>query len=160
MVKLFFAVCIIGASFLIGFSGCVRRLLSLRRLRHISDGLLCMENDIRALFLPLPDAFRRAARYDALFEEAALNMEKEDAEHAFCDALLKKPLCADARDALRAFSAGLSAPDCEGQLHNLALCRTRLLSICEAAEKEQKKQDKLQKSMGLFAGIALVVLFF
>lgn len=159
MVKLFCIPLILCGSLLLGLSGCVRRRIQIRRLQHVSDGLLSLENDMRALYLPLPEGFRRIAALDPLFKDVAKEMEEADAKTAFLCALKGQTFPQAALDALTAFARGLSAPDLDGQLDNLRLCRRRLDAVAGAAEKEREKQDKLQKTIAFMAGVSLVVLF-
>ncbi len=159
MFRFFAALMVLSGAFLIGRAGVITRKNAANRLRHIRAGLCSIENDIRALLLPLPDAFLRASTYDDFFSISANNMLSMDAESAVSDAAAKTMKEKEVAEALCAFSQGLSAVDAAGQLQNIRLCYARMDDILTAWEADRKQKDRLQSSIAIMAGLAVVIVF-
>ncbi len=160
MIKILAALIIITGAWCIGQSKNARMHARLGALRRFLDGLLSMESEIRGFCAPLPAALEAAGRLDPLFSEVARLAETEDAETAFSDAMLEKDYEKEETEILRSFAAGCGAGDVEGQLQNIAACRSRLTSLCERLEKENARLGRLYSSAGAMTGIFLVIILF
>jgi len=160
MIKFLAALIIITGAWCIGQSKNARMHARLGALRRFLDGLLSMESAIRGYCAPLPTALETAGRLDPLFLEVARFAETEDAETAFCSAIVQKDYEKEETEILRSFAAGLSAADVEGQLQNIATCRSRLSTLCEGLEKDNARLGRLYSSTGAMAGILVVIILF
>ena len=158
MFKLIAALFLVVSCWGIGKSNHARLRLRAKRLIHITDGLLCMEGEIRALCTPLPLALSHAGRYDSLFASAALYCEESDSETAFLTALKKENLEKEEIEILSAFSLGLAAADSSGQLQNISVARTRLENLTKEAQEKADRLGKLYTGGGMMTGILLVLL--
>ena len=159
MFRFFASFIVISGAFFIGRAGAFSRRSAINRLTLLSDGLHSMENDIRALLLPLPDAFSHASDFDSFFGEAAKNMADTDAETAVLRAIKSGSFDRETAAVLSLFAAGLSAADAEGQLQNFRTARSRIEKLLEDKELERRQKDKLYGSISVMAGLALVIVF-
>ncbi len=158
MIKFLAALIIITGFWCIGQSKNARLRLRISLLRRFLDGLQAMENEIRGLCAPLPLAFEKAAGLCPLFGDATRYAEEEDAATAFSRAVETTDFDRDEAEILASFAAGLSAEDPEGQLRNIAHCRTRLTALCNRLEEDAGRLGRLYSGSGALAGVLLVIL--
>ncbi len=127
-------------------------------LRQFADGLTCMESEIRSFCAPLPRAFAAAGSVCPIFAHAAALSETETPEKAFSLALSTLDQEKEALDILFSFARGFSFADAQGQLQNIAHCRTRLLTYIERTESEFFRLEKLYSGAGIMTGALIVIL--
>ena len=121
--KVIGAIGVFAASSAIGLIKSAQLGARVKFLESMSDALLVLETEISAALTPLPLAMERAARAQPLFGKAAGYMHSGlCADEAFLKALEETEYEESERGALESFASGLLAPDCEGQLKNIALC--------------------------------------
>ena len=113
--------------------------------------------------------------YDAIFEDVSKSlrsnaskvfkntctyMEKEDVTKSWNKALneIETSLTKEDREIIRQFGKMLGKTDAEGQLNEIELSLNFLETQIEKAETEKSKNAKLYKSLGIIAGIGIVVI--
>ncbi len=172
MIKLLGALLIVFAGAAIGFNRA--RLLSnrprqIRRLVHLLNQL---ETEIYYGFTPLPRALARLAKQAAeplsgLLGQAAGNLSgssgrtvRECWQQAVDDHWPKTAMKAAERDILSRLGWTLGVTDRDDQIKHLRLAVSQLQSEENTAEEERKRYEKLWKSLGVLAGVLIVILLF
>ncbi len=158
MTKLLLSLVILLGAWCIGQSkgALFRRRLSV--LRQFTDGLTCMESEIRSFCTPLPRAFAAAGAACPIFARAAALSETEPPEKAFLLSLSSFDQEKEALRILSSFARGFSLADAQGQLENITHCRQRLLTYIERTESEFFRLEKLYSGAGIMTGALIVIL--
>ncbi len=158
MFKLILSFCVIFGFWCIGQSLYIRLRLRPVRLRRFLDGLNIIEGELRFLRTPLPQAFAKAAGADPVFAAASAYAESENAEAAPSLGMTLGAPGTEEQEILQSFVHGLASVDVEGQLQNIALCRTRLLSLCDKLDADIARLGRLYTGGTAMAGALLVIL--
>lgn len=163
MIKLVGCAFVVLACSLLGFYKAKEKEDRAKELSNVETSLAIVKNEIQFSLTPLPEAFLLAKQGNAgkIFEAAASFMRQgQTAAESYIKALDTVRLPFKKRDwqVLLAFGAGLSAPDKEGQLTNLALCEKRIGAAALEAARDRDKCVKIYRSCGVLFGLVLSIL--
>lgn len=158
MLKCFAAFVLILGCFSIGQSKNARLSLRLRTLRHMVDGLMALESEIRHRLSPLPEALEVAGRFSPLFSSASLYIEREGAQAALRHAAAEHLEGVEEQEILESLASGLLSCEETGLLQSISLCRMRTAALLERLETEGRRLAKLYSGGGAAAGFLAVIL--
>jgi len=147
-------------------AGMKRRCKVLRQLLYV---LQILQNEIIFCGTPLPQAFALVAvSTDGLWERVFARMAREmdhkkwlsplaaleDGLHEDSDGILQS----DTKDTLLELASGLGKYDHDSQVAALETARIRLSGILESLERERSIRGKTYGTLGICAGLSLVIL--
>lgn len=141
----------------------------LRQLRELSEAILLLKGDIRYLRSSLPEAFAAAAMRKGDFAEFFRSVARQLG--GFCTASVEEAFFIASRDCLKdtAFTKQdiamlaklggmLGKMDADMQLNALEWYSEQLEGLIDTLDRENKKRTLLSKSLGILAGIFLLVI--
>ena len=152
-------------TFLIGYLISKKYSNRVEELKELQIALDILKNKIKYTYEPLKDIFMQMNKIlkgniSILFNEVSKNLEKENTEKAFLLAiedantnLLKEDL-----EIIKNLSKILGKTDKEGQVSQIELSETFLKSQIKKAEKEEEKNSKLYKTLGMTVGLVFVII--
>ncbi|MFC3768279.1 stage III sporulation protein SpoIIIAB [Paenibacillus sp. GCM10012303] len=172
MVKLLGAVLILAAATLYGFARASVYARRPRQIRQLIHALQRLETEMTYGFTPLPEALLRIAdqlepQIAALFRSAAEPLSTQSgitAGESFRDALnvcwKQTALSSNEREILSQMSYTLGISDRTDQAKHLRLAVTLLQAEEQNAWDEQRRYEKMWKSLGVLAGAFVVILMY
>lgn len=169
MIKIIGGVIVFAACALIGFFLASSKCERVKELRSFIQALNMLETEIRFALCTLPEAFLKISvlvdeKISDIFRTAAEKMQETrvNAFLAWKSALEeKRPLLALNNEdflILESLGASLGNADVENQVKSIRLVVERLKNQECKAEEEKTKSGKLLKSMGVLAGLTLVII--
>lgn len=171
MLKLFGALLLVGAGTLLGLMHARRladRPAQIRRLVRILNQL---ETEIAFGYTPLPEALERIGRQAAeplssLFREAEERLRRDElavfeawqtaVERSWGNTAMKN----SEKEILLQLGNTLGATDRDDQTRHLRLAARQLESLEPEAAEEQRKYEKMWKSLGLLGGALIAVILY
>lgn len=171
MLKLFGALLLVGAGTLLGLMHARRladRPAQIRRLVRILNQL---ETEIAFGYTPLPEALGRIGRQAAeplssLFREAEERLRRDElavfeawqtaVERSWGNSAMKN----SEKEILLQLGNTLGATDRDDQTRHLRLAARQLESLEPEAAEEQRKYEKMWKSLGLLGGALIAVILY
>ena len=152
-------------SFLIGNIISKRYTLRVKELKDFNNALNIIESKIKFTYEPLPEIFLQTSRLlseniSKIFIRASKNMKELSAEEAWNKSIEKSNTYLNKEDIenIKNFGKMLGKTDKEGQVSHLELSRTFIEIQIEKARKEEEKNSKLYKTLGVVCGLALVII--
>lgn len=134
-------------------------------LKELQIALDILENKIKFTYEPLKDIFQQMKKMVKgnianIFREVSENLQNDNVEKSFLKALekVKTNLLEDDTEILMNLSKVLGKTDKEGQVSQIELARTFIKSQIKKAEKEEEKNSKLYKTLGVTIGLAFVII--
>lgn len=152
-------------AFLLGNIISKRYSLRLNELKDFKNALNIIESKIKFTYEPLPDIFLQTSRFLSeniakIFINASKNMKDFTAEEAWNKSLEKSNTYLSKEDIenIKSFGKMIGKTDKEGQVNHLELTKTFIEIQIEKARKEEEKNSKLYKTLGLVSGLTLVII--
>ena len=134
-------------------------------LKQLQIALDILENKIKFTYEPLKDIFQQMdnmmdGNIANVFKEISKNLQKDNVEISFFKALekIKTNLLEEDVAILINLSKSLGKTDKEGQVSQIELADTFIKSQIKKAEKEEEKNSKLYKTLGVTVGLAFVII--
>jgi len=144
-----------------------------KELRHLGNALLTLETEIVYGVSPLPEAMSRIASsvpkpVSLLFADASARMRETAAERTAADswseaihAVWPRLSLADSEKAsLLALAPTLGLTDRDDQAKHLRLAAAQLRTEEETAREEQRRYEKMWKSLGALSAALVVILMY
>ncbi len=135
-----------------------------RELKEIKSSLAIFATKIKLTYEPIPQIFEELGRKEQnnisqLFKLAFQNMKQLPAGQAWLEALEKANTNLKKEDieVLKGLSSLLGKVDLDGQVSEIELVEHFLDKQIEIAEEESKKSEKMYKTLGVTAGLAMVI---
>ncbi|MDF2720411.1 MAG: Sporulation stage protein [Paenibacillus sp.] len=172
MLKLIGAILIMLAATLFGFIQAGQFARRPRQIRQLVSALQRLETEMAYGHTPLPEALRRIAgqleaQLAAMFVAAAEPLESatgKTAGESWRDAVStigkQTALSANDRDILSQLSYTLGISDREDQSKHLRLAVSLLQAEEQAAWDDQRRYEKMWKSLGVLGGAFIVILMY
>ena len=125
-------------------------------IEGLIEALVIFQNEISYKSEPVILAARKGAEVDisGIFKEGCALLMELGAAEAFKAATERAGIGKEEKEVMRAFSLGLSAENCDGQIKNCALAAERLKLILEKAVLKKEKYSRLYISGGILMGAA------
>ena len=134
-------------------------------LKEIKSALNMFKSKIKYTYEPIPDTFmdiseNYSCNVSNIFRIASLNMKEKSAGEAWNEAVESTytNLNSEDRNVLKSLSKMLGKTDLEGQLKEIELTENFLNYQIEKAETERQKNEKLYKTLGIVAGVGIVII--
>lgn len=169
IVKIIGCILIIGACSYMGFFLGKQFNARLEQIRKLRSSLKMLETEISYSMNPLPEALYKVGmripgpvgvlyKYTAGLLEKNLGLPMEQVWRSGLNKLFKESsLKKEELDILDDFGLGLGGSDKEEQLKNLHLTQEHLRIIELNAESDRNKYERMYKTLGVLAGVALVL---
>lgn len=152
-------------SFFIGNIISKRYTLRLSELKDFKNAITIIESKIKFTYEPLPEIFLQTSKLlseniSKIFIRASKNMKELSAEEAWNKSIEKSNTYLNKEDIenIKSFGKMLGKTDKEGQVSHLELTKTFIDIQIEKARKEEEKNSKLYKTLGVVCGLALVII--
>jgi stage III sporulation protein AB len=171
MLKLAGALLLVGAGTMLGWMHAGRLADRPAQIRRLVRMLGQLETEIAYGYTPLPEALARIGRQPGdpladLFHEAADRLAKEEAavtetwrlalESVWGRTALKN----GEKEIMLTLGNTLGASDREDQIRHLRLAAKQLETLEPEAAEEQRKYEKMWKSLGLLGGALVAVILY
>lgn len=171
MLKLAGALLLVGAGTLLGWLNARRLADRPAQIRRLVRLLSQLETEISYGYTPLPEALGRIGRQaseplGSLFREAARGLEREElaAADAWQSALDRTwgmtAMKSGEREIMAALGRTLGRTDRDDQVRHLRLAVKQLEALEPEAAEEQRKYEKMWKSLGLLGGALVAVILY
>ena len=136
-----------------------------RDLEEIKNALNMLETKMKFTYEPIPEIFREISKnmkqgVSDIFLKASENMKEHVAGTAWNMALdsSKTNMKDEDIDILKRLNKLLGKTDIEGQISEINLTNSFLDKQIEKAIKEQEKNEKLYKTLGMITGLTMVII--
>lgn len=136
-----------------------------RDLKDIRNVLNILSTKIKYTYEPLPQIFSEISSeftggIAEIFKNSKEKMENMSAGEAWSFALEHSNTNMNSEDlnTLKKLENLLGKTDAEGQLSEIELMKNYIEVQIEKAEKEQNKNEKLYKNLGVIVGLAIVII--
>lgn len=172
MIKLLGALCILFAGTLLGFYQALQLSRRPSQIRQLIQALQRLETEVMYGFTPLPDAFRAiskplSAPLAKLFQLAADQLignkgftTQESLQYAVSECWKHTSMKQSERDVVEQLGYSLGITDREDQIKHLRLAISHLHAEEATACDEQKRFEKMWKSLGLLSAALVVLLMY
>ncbi|MDB5056241.1 MAG: stage sporulation protein [Bacilli bacterium] len=172
MLKLIGALFILFAATMIGFYQALQLARRPRQIRQLIQALQRLETEILYGFTPLPDALRSISRpldlplakIFSLAAEQLTNLSGHSTEESWRFAIqtgwYETAMKVTEQEALQQLGLTLGITDREDQIKHLRLTISQLQAEELSAWEEQKKYEKMWKSLGVLTGALVVILMY
>ena len=135
-----------------------------KELKEIQRALHIFEEKIKFTYEPIPDVFDEISKsctknIGDIFKQASQNMNIMSAGEAWETALDKSStkLTKDDIETLKGLAKMLGKTDLDGQVSEIRLTEKFIDTKIEEAQIEKNKNEKLYKTLGVTAGLTIVV---
>lgn len=160
IILLVFLICL-----LIGNIISKRYTLRVKELKDFENAFNIIESKIKFTYEPLPEIFLQTSKLlseniSKIFIRSSQNMKELSAEEAWNKSIEKSNTYLNKEDIenIKSFGKMLGKTDKEGQVSHLELTKTFIEIQIEKARKEEEKNSKLYKTLGVLCGLALVII--
>ena len=171
MLKLAGALLLVAAGALLGWMHAGRLAERPAQIRRLVRLLSQLETDIAYGLTPLPEAFGRIGRQAteplaSLFRTAAVRLERDgmaapEAWRAALDSVWELTAMKNAeKEIMLSLGNTLGATDRDDQVRHLRLAVKQLESLEPEAVEEQRRYEKMWKSLGLLGGALVAVILY
>lgn len=172
MLKLAGAFCIVFAGTMLGFFQALSLSQRPRQIRQFIQVLQRLETEITYGFTPLPEALRSMAAtltgpLAAMLNQAAEGLAggrgetaRESWQRAVEDCWSRTAMKSSERDIVSQLGFSLGQSGREDQTKHLRLAISQLQAEEAAASDEQKRYGNMWRSLGLLAGVLIVILMY
>ena len=164
ILKYFMLLLTFGATTTIGFLFSKRYSSRVNELKEMKNALSIFETKIKFTYEPIPEAFREIAKkvnpnIGKIFKLASENMEYTTAGNAWIESLTvsQHNMKKEDIEVLKGLSRLLGKTDIEGQVSEITLVKQFLDTQIEQANLEKEKNAKMYKTLGVVAGLAIVI---
>ena len=137
-----------------------------KELKEMKSLLKIFSTKIRLTYETIPQIFKELGNKENsnisyIFKIASKNMQELPAGEAWIKALENQNTNLKKEDieVLKGLSALLGKVDLEGQVSEIELVDNFLDKQIEKAEEESKRNEKMYKTLGVTAGLAMVIIF-
>lgn len=135
-----------------------------KELKQMKTALNLFETKVKFTYEPIPKIFqdiagRTQAMTSRIFKTASEKMQEKEAGVAWLEALEAENniINREDKEILKGLSNLLGKVDLEGQVSEIELVDNFLNTQIEKAEQDSKKNEKMYKTLGVTAGLAIVV---
>lgn len=135
-----------------------------RELKEMKTALAIFTTKIKLTYEPIPQIFEALgngenSNISNIFQKASQKMKELPAGQAWLEALTMESTNFTKEDirVLKNLSNLLGKVDLEGQIREIELVDNFLNQQIEKAEEESKKSEKMYKTLGITAGLAMVI---
>ncbi|WP_166239148.1 stage III sporulation protein SpoIIIAB [Paenibacillus turpanensis] len=171
MLKLVGAVLIMSAATLYGFQRASRYGKRPVQIRQLIHALQLLETEIVYGYTPLPTALTRIAAQtpaplERLFRKTAELMREPGAVTADCWEQAVKETWSDTamekaeREIAQRLGANLGLTDRQDQVKHIRLASSQLRSEEETAREDQRRYEKMWRTLGVLMGALVVILMY
>lgn len=136
-----------------------------RELKEMKTCLAIFSTKIKLTYEPIPQIFETLGKKENsnisnIFKKASQKMKEISAGQAWLEALKEENTNLTKEDIgiLKNLSNLLGKVDVEGQIREIELVDNFLNQQIEKAEEESKKSEKMYKTLGITAGLAMVII--
>ena len=164
IIKYIGLIMVLAICFLIGYFISKKYSNRVNELKEIQIALDILENKIKYTYEPLKDIFKEMKRLlkgniAELFGTVSSNLEENVVESAFSKAIkeVKTNLLDEDLEVIKNLSKTLGKTEKDGQVSQIELAKTFIESQIKKAEKEEEKNSKLYKTLGVTIGLACVI---
>ena len=164
IIKYIGLIMVLAICFLIGYFISKKYSNRVNELKEIQIALDILENKIKYTYEPLKDIFKEMKRLlkgniSELFGTVSSNLEENVVESAFSKAIkeVKTNLLDEDLEVIKNLSKTLGKTEKDGQVSQIELAKTFIESQIKKAEKEEEKNSKLYKTLGVTIGLACVI---
>ena len=137
----------------------------LKELKEVQRALHIFEEKIKFTYEPIPDVFEDISKkciksIGDIFSQASQMMKLMSAGEAWENALNNSntKLTKDDLDVLKGMAKMLGKTDLDGQVSEIRLTEKFIDTKIEEAQIEKNKNEKLYKTLGVTAGLTLVII--
>lgn len=134
-------------------------------LKEMKEALNIFKTKIKFTYEPIPEIFKEIAKISKknisnIFDYACKCMQCENATDAWIESLKKSENNMNLEDIsiLKTLGNLLGKTDKEGQISEIELVQTFMDAQISKAEEEKSKNEKLYKTLGTLAGVAISIL--
>lgn len=134
-------------------------------LKELKIALNMFETKIKFTYEPIPNIFNQIAEninpnVGILFKNAANKMKKKSAGEAWKESLeeFESAINEEDKQILMGLNKLLGKTNLEGQISEIQLTSNFLNHQIEKAEKEEAKNRKMYKTLGVTIGLAIVII--
>ena len=164
IIKYIGLIMVLAICFLIGYFISKKYSNRVNELKEIQIALDILENKIKYTYEPLKDIFKEMKRLlkgniSEVFGTVSSNLEENVVESAFSKAIkeVKTNLLDEDLEVIKNLSKTLGKTEKDGQVSQIELAKTFIESQIKKAEKEEEKNSKLYKTLGVTIGLACVI---
>ena len=164
IIKYIGLIMVLAICFLIGYFISKKYSNRVNELKEIQIALDILENKIKYTYEPLKEIFKEMKRLlkgniSELFGTVSSNLEENVVESAFSKAIkeVKTNLLDEDLEVIKNLSKTLGKTEKDGQVSQIELAKTFIESKIKKAEKEEEKNSKLYKTLGVTIGLACVI---
>lgn len=165
LIKGMLLIILFSMSILLGIKLAGRYRNRTKELKEIKNAIHLLEIKIRYTQESLPEIFNQIEEkiedpIASIFRNAKKEMKNETAEKSWNMALQKSTTNLKQEDikVLQGLGRLLGQTDLEGQISQIEVTLNFLEEQIQEATKEQQKNEKMYKSLGIITGLALVIL--
>ena len=156
---------VLGASFAIGNLIAKKYVNRVKELKEMKNALNMFETKIRFTYSSVPEIFEDISRQidgnvGEVFKKASEKMKTKSAGEAWNESLDSNNMNLINEDKIILKNLGklLGKIDVEGQISEIKLVSEFLDTQIELAESEQKKNEKMYKTLGGIVGLTVVII--
>ena len=156
---------VLAISFSIGYLISKKYSSRVNELKEMQIALDILENKIKYTYEPLKDIFAEMKKLlkgniSELFSNISKKLESNSVETAFSESLkeVKTNLLSEDLEVINNLSKTLGKTEKDGQVSQIELSKTFINSQIKKAEKEEEKNSKLYKTLGITVGLAVIIL--
>lgn len=164
IIKYILLIGILIASILIGRLISKKYVDRVKELKEMKNALNIFKTKMRFTYEPIPDIFEEIAKQltngniATIFLKASKKMKQKTAGQAWEEALEEENnLNKEDKEILNSLSRLLGKTDLEGQLSEVEVTTTFLETQIKKAEEARKKNEKMYQTLGMVAGLAIVI---
>lgn len=165
IIKYIILISLFVSSSYIGFLLAKRYQSRVRELKEMKTSLAIFATKIKLTYEPIPQIFeelgnKENSNISKIFQTASQKMKELPAGQAWIEALRVESTNLKKEDieVLKGLSNLLGKVDLEGQIGEIQLVDNFLDGQIEKAEEESKKSEKMYKTLGITAGLAMVII--
>ena len=137
-------------------------------LKQFKEALNVFKAKVKFTYEPIPEVFAQIAsclknNVGEVFKNASIFMSEMYADDAWKEAISKTNKTSinnEDKETLLKLGKLLGQTDLEGQINEIELVENFLNRQIEKAENARNKNEKLNRTLGMIAGITLVILLF
>ena len=135
-------------------------------LKQMQNALNMVKTKMRFTYEPLPDIFEEVQEkvtnfnIASIFQKAGSNMKEKTAGQAWRETLEEQEtnFTKEDHEIIKNFSRLLGKTDLEGQLSEIELVVELLEVQRRKAEESRNKNEKMYQTLGMVAGLAIVII--
>ena len=165
IIKYIVLMLVLGVSFAIGNLIAKKYVNRVKELKEMKNALNMFETKIKFTYSSVPEIFEDISKQmegvvGEIFRVAAENMKTKSAGEAWNESIDSNNMNLINEDKIILKNLGklLGKTDVEGQISEIKLVSEFLDTQIELAENEQKKNEKMYKTLGGIVGLTIVII--